>query len=297
MQPSSSSLKFLLCLVLCTFFFSQNSWAGRVVKKKGKKVYIMLSADEASDFKKGDRLYLTTKSGKKRALVIIRKKRGKKVIAQLKKGKAKKGYLTKFKSAGKKKAPLEDNVGYEDAEQVAQEEEIESSRPELLFGLMTGYGIANQKVTENAGSFDTSGSSIAVKGLLDYSLFEDLGVRARLGIEKFSVSGANPSNQDVTTDITYLSIDMLLRYFIVNSDSFGFFLNAGMGIYSPMSKESGALDPASISPTSLLMFGAGVSSPLGGMDLFLGGDYNYYPPSETVETNVITAKLGLLFEL
>lgn len=90
---------------------------------------------------------------------------------------------------------------------------------------------------------------------------------------------------------------MLLRYHLYNSSSFGFFINGGMGIYSPMSKTSSALDPESISTTSILIFGGGVSFPLGGMNFFAGLDYFYFPPSEDVTTSVISGKLGLLFEL
>ena len=90
-----------------------------------------------------------------------------KVIAQLKKGKARKGYMTKMKMAKKKKKP-EDDVGYEDASQVAQEEETDSGRPELLFGLMGGFGQATQSVTETGGSFDTSGSTAMISRVLSW---------------------------------------------------------------------------------------------------------------------------------
>jgi len=217
--------------------------------------------------------------------------RGQKVLAQLKKGRAKKGLYTKLK-ASKRKKMVADEVGYEDAASIAQAEEDEAGRSELLFGLLGGYGMASQDVTTSGTTASTSGSSIAVKGLMDYSLFDDLGVRARFGLEMFNVTeGA------AETDITYLAIDMLLRYHIMNSDSFGIFLNGGMGIYSPMSKTSSALDPESISTTSILIFGGGLSFPMGGMDFFVGADYFYFPPSEDVSTSVISAKLGLLFEL
>lgn len=283
-------------LLLCTLLFSQTSLAGRVVKVKGKKVYIKLDANETESVQQGDQLYLATPQGKKRALVIVRKLKGDKVLAQLKKGKAQKGLVTKGKSGGARPQPKED-VGYEDASTMAQREEDNKGRPDLLFGILGAFGSAGQDVTTNGTTFNTTGSSMAVKGLLDYSLFDDLGIRARVGLEMFNVSGSDNVGTNVTTEITYLSIDMMLRYFVYNSSSFGIFLNAGMGIYSPMSKSSGALDPESISTTSILIFGGGVSLPLNGWELFAGADYFYFPPSEDVKTSVISAKVGILFEL
>ena len=298
LDRSPSFLKLSCFLLLSIFLFAQPSWAGRVVKVKGKKVYIKLDEAEAESVQQGDQLYLTTPQGKKRALVIVRKMKGTKVLAQLKKGKAQKGFGTLAKSGGSapKKAP-QDDVGYEDAATMAQREEDSGGRPDLLFGLLGAYGSASQDVTSSTTTFNTTGSSIAVKGLLDYSLFDDLGVRARVGLEMFNVSGSDNTLANVSTEITYLSIDMMLRYFIYNSSSFGVFLNAGMGIYSPMSKTSGALDPESISTTSILIFGGGLSLPMGGWELFAGLDYFYFPPSEDVKTSVISGKFGILFEL
>ena len=293
MQRRTSHLKLAALIFIGLLFVIQPSWAGRVVKvKKGKKILIRLDAEEVESTFKGDMLYLTTPSGKKRALVLIRKMKGPLVIAQLKKGRAKKGMLTIPKVA-KKKRPRKEPI--ETASEVA-ETETENEPSNMKFGVLGAFGTATQNVT---GVADMSGSSMGFKGLFDYNLFDSLGIRARLGLDTISVTGSAGSS-NYATDINYLAIDLLLKYDIYRGDSFGFFVNLGMGIYSPMSTDLGtnaALQADSISTTSLLILGAGASLPFSSWELFVGADYLYFPPSDSVDTTVIAAKLGVLFEL
>lgn len=302
MKKPKLQLNFLI-LFIAIIFCVQPSQAGKVVKVKGKKVYILLDPSEVDTTRKGDVLYLTTAEGKKTALIKVRAMKNNMVIAQLGKGKAKKGYLTQVRGAGKKKSKKRRREEpMESAEEVAVVERDEtSSRSDMMWGFLGGFGQASQNVTNVV---DSSGSSMAIKGIFDYEIFSKLGVRARLGLDIFSLTGSSPTLGDFTTDLTYLTIDFLVRYHIVRSSSFGLFVNAGMGIYSPMTTDltggtnnEGALDPDSISTTSLLIFGGGVSFPVSSWEIFIGADYHYFPPSEEVETNAIAGKIGVLFPL
>ena len=114
-----------------------------------------------------------------------------------------------------------------------------------------------------------------------------------------SVSGS-AGGQDFETSINYLTIDMMIRYNMMVSSSFGIYGNDGMGIYYPMSTDLGtnaALQEDSISTTSLLIVGAGVVVPFSSWQIQVGADYLFFPPSDDVETSVIAAKVGLLFAL
>lgn len=311
-----SALKFILLVLLSLLFVAQPSWAGRVFKVKGKKIFIILSSSEAEQTKKKDALYLTTKSGKKKGIVTVVKMRGNKVIAKLRKGKAKKGMRT-LPRRGKKQRMARDDDGDSDeqrdreeeddddderAEEIAEDEGSDSNDDveDLRFGLLGSFGTATQNVNNVA---DMSGSTTGFKGLIDYALFDELGVRARIGMDILSVAGTG-SGIDFETSITYLTLDFLLRYYFYNGESFGFFANAGMGIYSPMSTDltppspSSAIQEDSISTTSLLIFGVGGSFPLGGsMELFIGVDALFFPPSDDVSTSAFQGKAGLLFAL
>ena len=256
MQRGLSSRLGLGLIFLCFFGFGLPTFAGKVTGVKGKTVRIKLSKKEKGKVMVGDKIYLTRK-GKKKAVVKVRKVKGRRVVGKIVKGKAKKGYRTKMK----KKKSMADSE-YADGSVVS--EDSSSGRSDLMFGIMGGYGLASQTVNQGpAGSSEQSGSSLAVKGLVDYSLFGDIGVRANIGVEMFSVEGdgqnVNTSVDEVIgTEITYLSIDVLLRYrFMLSSSMFGY-VNGGIGIFSPLSSSSTSLDENSISTTSIVIVGGGI---------------------------------------
>ncbi|MCB0379597.1 MAG: hypothetical protein KDD33_13990, partial [Bdellovibrionales bacterium] len=97
------------------------------------------------------------------------------------------------------------------------------------------------------------------------------------------------------SDITYLTVDLLIRGNMMLGNSFGLYGNLGIGIFSPMSSESKALDEASISTTSVVIGGGGIVLPMGTWEIYAGADYYYFPSSEDVSTSVISGKLGVLF--
>ena len=293
MQLRSSSSKIAILSIIGFLFIAQPSWAGRVVKVKGKKVYIMLDAEELDSTSKGDNLYLTTSAGKKRGIVTVRKKKGRKVIAQLRKGKAKKRMLTRARKSRKKRR---DQETMEPAMEVAQADNDDNEPSDIMYGVLGAFGTATQNVK---GVADMSGSSMGFKGIFDYNIIGGFGVKAQLGLDMISVSGSSAS-QDFATDITYLTVDMMIRYNWMFSNSFGLYGNLGMGIYSPMSTDLGtnaALEEDSISTTSVFILGAGAIVPFGSWAITGGVDYLMFPPSDEVDTNIIAAKVGVLFSL
>ena len=301
MQPSKFKLLLFPLMILAIVFGVQSAHAGKVVKIKGKKIYIKLDPNEVAKTSQGDRLYVMTSKGKKKGYVIVKKMKGRLVIAKKGKGKVRKGYKTKLRKKKKKgKKPLEK---MEDASEVAEVDSDPADRSDMMFGIMGSFGTATQNVD---GIVDMSGSTTSVRAVFDYELFSDLGVQSRLGIEQLSVSGADTANVEYETIISYIALDLLLRYYVYRGNSFGFYVTGGMGIYSPMSTDlkggsdpnnPGAIQEDSISTTSLLNFGAGVSIPFSGWEIQLGGEYLYFPPSDDVDTTVINGKLALMFEI
>ena len=271
--------------------FSFSASAGKVYKVKGKKVYIKLSKKERGNVMKGDKLFIMSK-GKKKAVVKVRKilKKGK-ILAKKIKGKVKKGYRSKMRRS--KSSSSSSSVVMEDRSK---------SRPDLSIGLVGAYGLATQEVNQGQATPSTqTGTMLGGKLLVDYALFNDIGVRAHVGAESFSVAGqgfnfitAGSTIEDIETTITYLSIDILLRYRIPVTNAFFGYLNAGVGILSPISKESTSLDIESVETTSIVIAGGGIGMNFGNTDVFVGADYYYFPPSEDVDTNAISIKFGFM---
>ncbi len=295
MQTRCLPVVLALLIVLGFTPHYQKSWAGRVVKVKGKKVYIKLSKKEAKKLSKGDKLYLTTKSKKKKGIVVIRKKKGKKAIATLKKGKAKKNYLTRMHGKKKKKG-TEDSMNTVDDIAVAQTDAENYS--DIMVGLMGSFMMMEQNVASEVPVVMT-GFPRGAKIVLDYSLTESFGLLVRAGMNLIQISGTDEKDNTSETKIDYLAMDLLGRYYFFRTKKFGAFINAGAGVYSPLSPEvSGdppALDQDTISTTTLGIGGLGLQYSFGGWQLFASFDYFYFPPSDTVETTAFGGNLGILF--
>lgn len=281
----------ILTLFFTLFLIHGTAWAGKVAKVKGKMAFVKLSTSEQSSLSPGDKMYLRA-GGKKKAIVKVKKlvKGRKYAIVQILKGSAKKGYLAKKKTAKSSSQPRSSVV----------REDRSKNDSAFRVGLLGGYALTNQSVTQNVSVSEQTGTMFAGKLLLDYSLFNDIGIRAQLGAEQFSVMGEGTDIRtgqltEIGTTILYLSLDILLRGRFQVAGPFLFYLNAGVGILSPLSKETTALDEQSISTTSILIGGGGIGFNFGKLDVFFGADYYYFPPSEDVNTSAISIKGGFLY--
>ncbi len=286
-----------LLIALVFFCFSFSAHAGKVMKVNGKKVYIVFEQDEP--FTTGDYFILNNDEGKKLGLVQVKKIKGFKAIALLKKGKAENGLTTTFKAASKK--TKKSSIVTSDSES----EESDSARNDSgksRKGVLLGYGMASQDVNQGTlGTSSQSGSSIAVRGVYDYPLFSSVYFRGMAGGEFFSVSGDGYplSNSSVVssvgTDITYLTLDALFHWTLSKGSSTNFYLIGGMAILYPMSKTSDVILEDSIDSLAIGEFGAGIEFNLNGYAIPFEVSYYYFPSGDDVETNVISLKLGLLF--
>ena len=218
-----------LFMVLGLTLYHQPSWAGRVVKVKGKKVYIKLSNKEADSLSKGDKLYLISKkSKKKKGVVVIRKIKGKRAIGKLKKGKARKKYLTKMR---KRKKGRGDSM---DVAADIAEAEVDTEYSDVMVGLIGNFTMMGQSITgDDVIPVDLTGSMVGAKAVLDYSLTESLGLRVRAGMDMMKVSGTDEKDNTTTVNINYLVLDLLGRFYLFRTRKFGISVVGGAGIYSP----------------------------------------------------------------
>jgi hypothetical protein len=291
-------MKLIHILISLLFFsFSFSAYAGKVMKVKGEKVYIVF--DQEDPFTEGDYFILNNAEGKKLGLVQIKKIKGLKAIGVLKKGKASKGFTTTFKSASKKAKKESVAVAEDSGSEMENDGDTKSTS---RMGVLVGYGMASQDVDQGGqGISAQSGSSIAVRGLYDYPLFSSVYVRGMAGTEFLSVTGdgaplAAPSTRTtIGTDITYLALDALFHWSVMKGSSSTIYLIGGMGILYPMAKTSDAILEDSIDSLAIGEFGAGFEFNLNGYSLPFEVTYYYFPSGEDVETNVISLKLGLLF--
>lgn len=290
-------LFFILSLLFCN-----SALAGTVVKSSGKKVYIVFDQSEGGTFAKDDLFTITDANGKKIGVVELKKVKGLKAIGVLVKGRAAKGNGTVFRSIskkGKKLKPLESGKSSK-AARLDTDDEYDEPAGSVRTGFQVGLGMAKQDVKQDSGTASQSGTSIGIKGLLDYPLFSSISLHSALGVEMFSVSGTgenattNETGVGIATKITFLSVDALMRW-NMNSGPTKFYLLGGAGIMHPLSKSSDSINPSTITSLAVGEFGAGVEFKMGGLTLPVDVTYYFFPPGDTVSTSVIAFKIGALF--
>jgi hypothetical protein len=286
-------MKLHLLWIAILLFLSPAAFAGSIVKVSGSKVFIVFNSDDS--FAEGDMFVAVNSAGKKTGLILIKKVRGVKAIGFLKKGRAVAGSSMEFKGISKgsaKKSKVAQNSDDSDA----NSESSSSKRPR--YGLLLGYGIASQSVKNPADgkSYDLTGSSNAIKGLYDYSLFDRVALRVLGGGEIFSVAGTGPAaNPNFTTDIKYLTLDLLMKWDYYNSSALRGYFIGGMGTYYPMSKSSTAIDANTLTSFVIGEVGAGIEIKFKKFAIPLEASYYYFPAGETVKTTVISLKTGIIF--
>lgn len=281
---------FFITLFLC--FVYANTFAGTVVKTSGKKVYILFTENEGGTFQTNDLYTISNPDGKKVGIVVLKKVKGYKAVGLLKKGSAEKGHTATFRSVSKKSKlkPLDDA----ETKTADEESQDDSSDERMRWGLQAGYGLAEQDVTLVGGTAATSGSSLAIKGIVDYPLFSSISVHGGLGTEMFSTTGTQGTT-DLSTKITYISIDTLLKWSVYKTNSMKFYLLGGAGILSPLSKSSNAIDEGTITSLAVAEFGGGFEWKLGRFSLPMDVTYYMFPEGETVSTSIISFKIGVYF--
>lgn len=289
-------------VLFALFLFASPTYAGKVLKTSGKKVYVIFSPEEEGTFANNDIFYVTDINGKKTGLLQLKKVQGFKAVGVLGKGKAKRGDLTVFKGAGKKSASSKKSKS-----SVADSSDSDSgtkrrrrNRMATKWGVVLGYASATQDVKQDATTSSQSGSSLGLRGAYIYPTSESLDIQLLAGLENFDVSGSGKTPESnyqtigtIGTKITYLSLDALLRYEVFGGESFGIKLLAGAGIFHPMSSTSTAI--ASIDTVAVGEFGASLEYRTSSMTIPIDFIYYYYPSGGDVSTSLMGLRIGYLF--
>lgn len=269
---------------------SPNAEAARITKVKGKQVLIEI---EDTEMDQGQKFFVII-DGKRKGVVQITKISKGRALATLTKGRAEVDSTLmptkkvekavsdeEILGSGKKKTQGDDKSESDDAD---------STQPSTYIGVMAGYAMDSQNVTDSSGnSYAMPGSGYSFKGFGDIPLSPKFGLIARSGIEQVNFSGSSQ-----TTSILYLSVDALLRYEFTTG-SFAPYIAGGMGIHYPLSKSSTILDVSKISTTTIFFVPViGFNIKLGKSTLLVASfEYGYFPPSNNVTTNLITGRIGL----
>jgi len=267
--------------------------AARVTKVKDNQILI---ETESSDIVEGEKYFIII-DGKKKGVVLISKVKKGKALGKLTKGKAEVDALVEPTGRSSKSANASDGNDDEILKKKARREKSHGDNagsegghgPTTIVGVMAGYAMNSQNVTfSNGTSLAMTGSGYSLKGFGDIPLSGSLGLIARTGIEQFNVASGSSS-----TAIMYATADVLLRYSF-GETGFVPWVAGGMGIHFPVSKtSSNALDVSGISASTVFFGTLGFTWSLSETSYLLGMfEYGMFPPSNSVTTNLMTARFG-----
>lgn len=274
--------------------------AAQIAAVKGKKILISGSDVEAN------KLYYVVFQGKKKGIIKVLKLKGNKALGILLKGQALKGSQLALR-ASKNKQQISSTNKYEKysggvsgkpSSQDSRYSRSQSLSKNLGLGLILGYNMNSADVSFNNGTKDSlSGSSIGFKLFGDYSILENISLRAQIGSQPFEAEG-NPlcNARTCVMSINYLGADLWARYMInPSNDNMKLWVGAGAGLVFPL--DTGNTNAVVASEVgSTLMFGFG-----GGLDLKVGDkfympislEYGLLPSSDEVSTSMFSIRAGL----
>jgi hypothetical protein len=286
----SSALILLVSLILSP----SPSEAARVTKVKDKQILI---ETESSDIVEGEKYFIII-DGKKKGVVLINKVKNGKALGKLTKGKAEVDASVEPTGRSAKSANASDGSDDEILKKKSKRGKSHGDSgsgsegghgPTTIVGVIAGYAMNSQNVTfSNGTSLAMTGSGYSLKGFGDIPLSGSLGLLARTGIEQFNVASGKSS-----TAIMYATADALLRYSF-GETGFVPWIAGGMGIHFPVSKTStDALDISGISSSTVFFGTLGFTWSLSETSYLLGMfEYGMFPPSNSVTTNLMTARFG-----
>lgn len=288
---------FLPTILFASFImFSFFSHAMEVKAVKGEKVLIYL--DEAEEVKEGTILKVKSPSGKTVGYVKVKKVRSTKALAQIIKGRAKKGAMLEVHSSNKKR-----------------KKRFSSGHKRHALAFMGGvnYALINQDGGDAQDDVNTSGLGFRFTGAYDLKITKNWKIRAGIGYEVHKAAwsgedkdkidvrtlcddqeGTNSDDENVcATEISYIRADALIRY--VFGGRLAPWLGAGFSFYSPMGD-----------PVSDIIQTDDLSSAIS-YDLAFGFDYkissklfipmsfkfNYFAPGESVSVMTVGGQIGL----
>lgn len=287
----ASRQAFIGILVLFMILISAElSFAAQIMKIQGKRVLIDLKNSNI-DVQTGKKFFVLV-AGKRKAIVQVDKVSGTRAIGTILKGRAAVGgtLAAPPPSAGKKSAvrrsapPQDPSQGFSSFDDLLKQ---------TSFGVTGGLSMDTQDITLPDSEISMTGSGLSLRAFADAPLYEKFGVILRLGLEQFNVETTTGENT-FTTEINYLTGDLLLRYRFMEGDDFTPYIFGGGGVFYPLSKSTNALQIDDLTATSVFYGGAGLNYSLqNGMYLTATGEGGLWLPEESVLTYFLNVRGGV----
>lgn len=262
-----------------------------------------------NDVMEGEQYFALNPEGKRVGLLVLKKVKGNKAIAQIAKGKAQVGYalISRSAAAGSTSSSPVTTPATSDSPTTSGATDFKTQK-HAWGGLLTLWQnsmSANEKDSLNVeATANMTGTSFGLGGFYDYSFSPNLQVRGIASYDMYEASSTIPINgcnsktsRNCDVKISYLSVYGSLKYNFTLSNM-RFFVMAGTGLLYAISKQSTALKASDISLTQVFTAGGGLDYKLNAKSFIpISLEYGLFPPSEDVKANSIILRVGYGLEL
>lgn len=260
-----------------------------------------------NDVTEGEEYFALNPEGKKVAILVLKKVKGKKAIADVTKGRAQNGYslVSRSTTNSSSSAPVDANTS--DSSSTSGQDDFKIKK-NALGGLLTLWqntmSAVEKDATNREETANMSGTSFGLAGFYDYSFSPNLQVRGIAGYDMYDVSSTiaingcdSRTSTKCNVKISYLSFYGNLKYNFTLSN-LRLFVMAGTGFMYALSKSSTALKASDITLTQLFTVGGGMDYKLNSKSFIpISIEYGLFPPSEDVKASSIILRLGYGLEL
>ncbi len=280
----------LITIILC---FISTAFAHEIKSVKGNRALIEIDTSELDLLSVGQEVFaINNESGNKAALLKIKQIKDTKAIAEILKGKVKPGFT------------LQDNSKTESTTESTTETTTEpittnasfQRMPRNNFGINLGYlsQTMNAKVIKTTGTDTTNmaGSGMSFGGFYEVAFGRSFTGVIKAQYEQFNVIGTinNPPGCSETTNCNAL-FNFLSLYgsgkLYLYQDKVRLWTSAGLGMSTPVSKSSTALDVSQSSMLQTYTVSLGIDYQLSRRNYFnMSVDMIQFFPSSTVTSSM-----------
>lgn len=297
------TIKAFSLLVMATLFFTPGAYSQVIKQVKGTQALV----EFPNDVTEGEEYFALNPEGKKVAILVLKKVKGKKAIADITKGRAQNGYSLVSRSTINSSASMTTDSSSSDSASNSANSDFKLKK-NAFGGLLTLWqntmSAVEKDATNREETANMSGTSFGLAGFYDYSFSPNLQVRGIAGYDMYNVASTitingcdSRSSKNCNVKINYLSFYGNLKYNFTLSN-LRFFVMAGTGFMYAISKSSTALKASDITLTQLFTVGGGMDYKLNSKSFIpVSIEYGLFPPSEDVKASSIILRLGYGMDL
>lgn len=282
---------------LLVFLFNFSAHSATISKINSTQALVDLEGESTSV---GAEFFAVNASGKKVAILAVKKVQGGKALMSIKKGKASAGDTLQARHVSgkaKPKAVTEDDSSHEDSEY--------TKHSDLAGGVLLGYGMNTMSMTVQVGGLKEDASmkdsSFSVKAFVDYSLSPSITVRAATGYETFNAKGSIPQalcdgSTSCQANFSYLPFEGSAHYNFITGNTkawvgigYSFLMEIGRNVNIPNLAGSGKTN-------QIILFSAGADFKSGKSSFIpVVLEYGSFPGSSSVKASAIYLRTGYGF--